>query len=814
MILKKKKIKLVAKLTTNKTTIARFHKLAYYQESTKDTKDSIKREEKRSLSEGLTKRISREREYLKAKFEQYKINLFEKSEGVFVVLKNIYDRSRKLAKKYEGDPSRLKPHEKFDDLHNLVASLPMLMLGYRCTRSNEGAMTKAWTPSNQLYSTLTPRQIQFLNRTYKAPDGLNVTIFNDAQLLLKQGLYPWGTSKRVWVEKPGRPDSERPITIPPFVDRIVQSSILKILEAIYEPWFDKLNVSFGFRANKGVHDCIYSLTKTNLANGLTTAIEGDIKAAYDNVNKEKLVKTLSQTIKDQKFLKLLRTRIDYQYFDTKTDTYHQDKDGIPQGGIDSPYLWNIYMHTFDMQLKKHLDNKFETLNNKARVNLKTGEPLAPKTNKYLTLYNRIDKEVAALTMVVSQLNKSHDIDKIKDYINTNKPRFNWVFLEYAFRNVLQDKYFMIARIARLRHIKRKLPTSYQNTKFLRFVYTRYADDWILMTNTPKNLTLQIKEDISQMLKKELDATLSVEKTLITNILKEPCHFLGFQLKSCDQRKLKMKPLVRIDGLTKKKKVKMVLSKVAGSSITSQPDKQRQIDRLYLKGYCSITGFPKEIGAISALEPHMIIERYNAVLRGMVNYYCEFIDQPRTTLNRWVYIVRFSCLKTFAQKYKTSIRGIFKKFGLSGKPNTIKTKVTIKVQGQELIKEWHLLTLPELITSAQSIGRLGKIQKAYNSTRLKGSYEYPQPKKGSKIPVYSDQNFLDKILWTNLRTQASFDIGCSICTSENDIEMHHIRSIRTLNKDKIRGNPLLETLRHRNRNQLPLCHDCHMILLSS
>ena len=600
--------------------------------------------------------------------------MYEKSEGIFTVLKNIYKRSLNLAIKYKGDPSLLLPHEKFDDLHNLLASLPMLMLGYRCTRVNKGTMTEAWTPSNQLYSTLTPRQIQFLNKTYKAPDGLKVTTFNDAKLLLKDGLYPWGTSKRIWVEKPGRPDAQRPITIPPYVDRIVQSSILKILEAIYEPWFDQLNVSFGFRANKGVHDCIYLLTKTNFANGLDTAIEGDIKAAYDKVNKEKLINIISQTIKDKKFLKLLRTRLEYQYFDTKTNTYEQDPQGIPQGGIDSPYLWNIYMHKFDLELNKHLNNTFKDLNNKVRSNTKTGGTLSPKSNKYLKLYNQIDKKLTALTTVVSLLNKTSDIGQIKNQILQKKPRFMWVFNEYTFKNMLQDKYSIISRIARLRHIKRKLPTEYKNTRYLRFVYTRYADDWILLTNTPKNLTKQIKQDISNILKKELDATLSEEKTLITNILKAPAHFLGFQLKSSENRKFQNKPLVRTNKETNQKKVKMVLSKVAGSSITCQPDKQRQIDRLHLKGYCTKKGSPKEIGSISALEPHMIIERYNSVLRGMVNFYCEFIDNPNTNLNRWVYIIRYSCLKTLAQKYKTSIRGLFKKYGVSGKPNRINGKI--------------------------------------------------------------------------------------------------------------------------------------------
>lgn len=55
------------------------------------------------------------------------------------------------------------------------------------------------------------------------------------------------------------------------MDRVVQTSILRVLESIYEPWFEIQNRSFGFRSRKGVHDAIYSLTRTE-NKGLDIAI--------------------------------------------------------------------------------------------------------------------------------------------------------------------------------------------------------------------------------------------------------------------------------------------------------------------------------------------------------------------------------------------------------------------------------------------------------------------------------------------------------------------------------------------------------------
>ena len=46
-----------------------------------------------------------------------------------------------------------------------------------------------------------------------------------------------------------------------------------------------MNRSFGFRPNKGVHDCMYGIARRNNAN-CHMAIEGDIKGAYNNVLKK------------------------------------------------------------------------------------------------------------------------------------------------------------------------------------------------------------------------------------------------------------------------------------------------------------------------------------------------------------------------------------------------------------------------------------------------------------------------------------------------------------------------------------------------
>jgi retron-type reverse transcriptase len=85
------------------------------------------------------------------------------------------------------------------------------------------------------------------------------------------------------------------------------------------------------------------------SSGKFMAIEGDIEAAYDTVDKDKLINILGELIADRKFLKLIRERLDYDYVEQTNEGWkrYKPKLGIPQGGIDSPYLFNIYMKIYE-----------------------------------------------------------------------------------------------------------------------------------------------------------------------------------------------------------------------------------------------------------------------------------------------------------------------------------------------------------------------------------------------------------------------------------------------------------------------------------
>lgn len=210
------------------------------------------------------------------------------------------------------------------------------------------------------------------------------------------------------------------------------------------------------------------------------------------------------------------------------------------------------------------------------------------------------------------------------------------------------------------------------------------------------------------------------------------------------------------------------------------------------GFCDKNGNPKEQSWLAPLEPQVIVERYNAILRGMVNDKAGIVNFSE--LNRWIYIIRTSCLKTLAQKYRTKRTGIYKRFGVdSGNTKTIGFKILIQYEGKTYIKNWNLLTYRDLKQSASALafGRAERKCKA-RVEALKIAFEQIEkgnpsyfckysPSKG-RTPRITDVNYLDRIHWVNARTQANFGAPCALCGESNNVEMHHPEGQNTSEKN--------------------------------
>jgi hypothetical protein len=189
----------------------------------------------------------------------------------------------------------------------------------------------------------------------------------------------------------------------------------------------------------------------------------------------------------------------------------------------------------------------------------------------------------------------------------------------------------------------------------------------------------------------------------------------------------------------------------GSPRQTKTHQQTTHERLLYK-----TGVPKELSWLSCLEPQVIIQRYNSVIIGLANFYLGYV-RNRASIHHWIYILRFSCLKILAQKYKTSIRDIFKRFGVklhSKNRQTVQVKVRIK-NGEEFFeKPFTLLSYRDLIDRylKQKKNIKASRQRYYDVEKDNIINEYPH--KGGNIPRVTNEDYLEKISLVSLRTMES------------------------------------------------------------
>ncbi len=337
--------------------------------------------------------------------------------------------------------------KELERVHRLIRKEEILLQAYINLYPNKGANTPGISKDDVI-------------------DGMSLKKIKILSEKLKAGKFKWKPVKRIYIPK--KDGKKRPLGIPGWNEKLVQEAMRIILEEYYEPFFS--NNSHGFRKNKGCHTAINQIAN-NGWNGVRWFIEGDICGCFNNIDQKKLLEILSRKIKDSRFLKLVKDMLEAGYIENWK--YSNNYSGVPQGGVLSPLLSNIYMNELD---------------------------------------NFIEKEM------------------IPTYTRGKSRKFNEGYMKLSTELRIEREKGNKGKAKEILKSRRKLPSGDPYDKnFRRIKYIRYADDVLLGFIGSKNEAIKIREEIAEFLKEELKLELSMDKTLITHAAKGRARFLNYEI---------------------------------------------------------------------------------------------------------------------------------------------------------------------------------------------------------------------------------------------------------------------------------------------
>ncbi len=165
----------------------------------------------------------------------------------------------------------------------------------------------------------------------------------DLSKRLRQGSYRAKAVKRVFIPKlDGR---QRPIGIPVLEDKIVQKSMVEVLNAVYE--VDFLGFSYGFRPGRSQHNALNAVVEAIEGKKVNWVLDVDISGFFDAIDHEWLIKFVEHRVKDKRIIRQIRKWLNAGVMEV--GQWRKTEEGTPQGGSASPLLANIYLHyVFDL----------------------------------------------------------------------------------------------------------------------------------------------------------------------------------------------------------------------------------------------------------------------------------------------------------------------------------------------------------------------------------------------------------------------------------------------------------------------------------
>jgi group II intron reverse transcriptase/maturase len=332
-----------------------------------------------------------------------------------------------------------------NELYRQMFNPQLYLLAYGRIYANKGAMTPGATP--------------------ETVDGMSVGKIGRIIDAMRHERYRFRPVRRVHIPK--KNGKTRPLGLPSWSDKLVGEVVRLLLEAYYEPIFS--DRSHGFRPGRGCHTALREVANT--WTGTTWFIEGDIADCFGSFDHQVMLSALAEKIHDNRFLRLVRNMLTAGYL--QDWTWGATLSGVPQGGIASPVLSNIYLHRLDVFVETVLIPEY------TRGKLRARNPEYRKVEQAIVRARRRGDRAE----VRSLYKRLHSLP-------SQDPR---------------------------------------DPGYRRLRYCRYADDTLLGFAGPKAEAEEIKQRLAAFLRDDLKLELSPDKTLLTHARSQQARFLGYQI---------------------------------------------------------------------------------------------------------------------------------------------------------------------------------------------------------------------------------------------------------------------------------------------